>query len=290
MSTSSEARRKAPAESGGRPYEAIIRVVGDLINVWGVAASLLLVAVALALSRWRRLELERTIGWAALRAALQLAVVGVVLVPVLAADSSLGLSWLWVALMVVIAGETVQRRAPAIPGLRLIAYGAIGASLATGLLVVFGLGILPLEPVALVPIAGITVGNTLPSTVLAARRTVAELDNQGGQVEAMLALGFPSLEARRRPSIDAARTALIPQIERTKVVGLVALPGAMTGLLLAGVDPIEAVAVQLAVMYLILGSVAVSVIVVVLAAMARAFTPDQRFVRFAAPGAAGDRR
>ena len=124
--------------------------------------------------------------------------------------------------------------------------------------------------------------------MLAARRTVAELDNQSGQIEAMLALGFPALEARRRPTIDAARTALIPQIERTKVVGLVALPGAMTGLLLAGVDPIEAVAVQLAVMYLILGSVAVSVIVVVLAATAKAFTADQRFVRFVPPRTAGE--
>ena len=59
-----------------------------------------------------------------------------------------------------------------------------------------------------------------------------------------------------------ARTALIPQIERTKVVGLIALPGAMTGLLLAGVDPIDAVLIQAAVMFLVLGSVATTVSVV----------------------------
>ncbi len=254
--------------------------MGDLISVWGVAASLVLIAVAVGLSRWRRLELEKTIGWAALRAAVQLGVVGVILVPVLSSDAPLAYSWLWVALMVVIAGETVQRRSPSVPGLRYIGYGALGASLATGLLVIFGLRILPLEPVSLVPIAGITLGNTLPSTVLAARRTVEELKTQSGQIEAMLALGFPALEARRRPVIDAARTALIPQIERTKVVGLVALPGAMTGLLLAGVEPLQAVAVQLAVMYLILGAVAVSVIVVVLGSAGKAFTSDQRFVPF----------
>ncbi len=249
----------------------------DPIGLWGVVASLVLVAAAIALSAWRKLGLSATISWASLRAAVQLFVVGLVLVPVLAADAPLGLSFLWIVAMVLIAAETVRHRAPGVPGLRSIGLVAIGSSLATSLLVVFGLGILPLEPVALVPIAGILVGNTMPSTVLAVRRTLEELDGKRGEIEAMLALGFSSLEARRRPVRLAARTALIPQIERTKVVGLVALPGAMTGLLLAGVDPIDAVAVQLAIMYLILGAVAVSVLVVVLAVSARAFTADARY-------------
>jgi putative ABC transport system permease protein len=75
---------------------------------------------------------------------------------------------------------------------------------------------------------------------------------------------------------EATRVALLPQIERTKVVGLVALPGAFTGLLIAGVAPFEAAIVQLVVMYLVLGSVAVSAAVVALVTARRAFTPDQR--------------
>jgi putative ABC transport system permease protein len=77
------------------------------------------------------------------------------------------------------------------------------------------------------------------------------------------------------------RTALIPQIENTKALGLVFLPGAMTGLLLAGVDAADAVAVQLAIMYLILGSVAVSVTVVGLGLTRQMFTPDHRLRRVA---------
>lgn len=69
---------------------------------------------------------------------------------------------------------------------------------------------------------------------------------------------------------------LIPQIERTKVVGLIALPGAFTGLLIAGMDPFEAALIQLVVMYLVLGSVAVSSAVVALVSARDAFTPDQR--------------
>ena len=82
---------------------------------------------------------------------------------------------------------------------------------------------------------------------------------------------------------QTARTALIPQIERTKVVGLIALPGAMTGLLLAGVEPLTAVLVQLAVMYLILGSVAIAVVVVVSSIAARTLTRDMRLEAWSRP-------
>jgi putative ABC transport system permease protein len=74
----------------------------------------------------------------------------------------------------------------------------------------------------------------------------------------------------------AVRTALIPQIERTKVIGLIAIPGAMTGMLLAGADPITAVLVQIVVTYLILGSVAIAVVAVATVIGLRAFTPDAR--------------
>ena len=76
--------------------------------------------------------------------------------------------------------------------------------------------------------------------------------------------------------MQSARTALIPQIERTKVVGLIALPGAMTGLLLAGVEPVDAVVVQLIVMYLILGGVALSVAIVTTATVTSALSSGLR--------------
>ena len=82
---------------------------------------------------------------------------------------------------------------------------------------------------------------------------------------------------------SALVTALIPQIETTKAVGIVFLPGAMVGLVLAGVDPTSAVKVQLAVMYLILGSVACSVTVVGVGLTRRLFTPDSRLVRLTRP-------
>ena len=77
------------------------------------------------------------------------------------------------------------------------------------------------------------------------------------------------------------RTALTPQIESTKAVGLVFLPGAMTGLILAGVKPLDAVLVQAAIMYLILGAVATTAAVVGLGSVRQLFTSDHRLRRVA---------
>lgn len=77
------------------------------------------------------------------------------------------------------------------------------------------------------------------------------------------------------------RTAITPQIENTRALGIVFLPGAMTGLILAGVDPLDAVLVQLALMYLILGAVVVTATLTVLGARRRLFTADHRLVPLA---------
>ena len=71
---------------------------------------------------------------------------------------------------------------------------------------------------------------------------------------------------------------IAPQIEKRKALGIVFLPGAMTGLILAGVDPFDAVLVQLALMYLILGAVVVTATLIVLGSRRRVFTADQRLI------------
>jgi putative ABC transport system permease protein len=117
--------------------------------------------------------------------------------------------------------------------------------------------------------------------VSAARRTALELTEHRLEVEARLALGQAWQEASRPYVRAALRTALTGQIESTKAVGLIALPGAMTGLILAGVDPVDAVLVQVVVMYLILGGTAVASAVVGVGVSRRLFTPDHRLVRLA---------
>lgn len=249
----------------------------------GLAASLVLVALALGLSAVQGLGVARTMAWSTVRAGAQLTVVGWALVVVLDPDAPRGLAWAWVVFMVVVAAATIAQRAPEVPGAFTIGLAAIAAVAVVSLGVIFGLGIFPAEPAAVVPLAGMMVGNSMSATVLAARRVVAEISDHRLDVEARLALGRSGRDASRPHLQVALRTALTPQIEQTKSVGLIALPGAMTGLILAGVEPAEAVQVQLAIMYLILGSVATSVTVVGLGVARRLFTSDHRLVRLPPP-------
>ncbi len=245
----------------------------------GLALSLILVGVAIALSLWRGLRLEREMLWATGRALVQLLATGYILVLVIDEDAPVALAWAWVVVMVSVAAVTVRRRAPEVPGIVRLAFMATGASAALSLLVVFGLGVYPNVGRAIVPIAGMMIGNSIGSTVVASRRIIGELADRRPEVEARLALGQPWQEASKPFVRSAMRTALTTQIESTKAVGLVFMPGAMTGLILAGADPVDAVLVQAAIMYLILGCVATNVVVVGLGLTRRLFTPDHRLVR-----------
>jgi putative ABC transport system permease protein len=249
----------------------------------GLAISLLLVGVAIVISVIRKLGLERSIAWASARAFVQLIAVGLLLDLVLEPDRTVAWAFVWVAVMLVVAAATVSRRAREVQQLFRLALAAFTCSAVLTLGVLFGLGIFELDARTLIPLAGLMVGNSMTATVVVARRVYEELRDKRDEVEARLALGQSGSVAAQPYVRSALRTALIPQIEITKAVGLVALPGSMTGLILAGVEPLDAVQVQAAVMYLILGSVATTTSVVALGVQRRLFTRDHRLVRMPRP-------
>jgi putative ABC transport system permease protein len=256
---------------------------GD-VSWWGLAASLILVAITIGISVWRKLGLERDVVVACIRAGVQLLAVGYALGLVIDPEhpkEDVWLAWAWLVFMVLFAAWTVSRRDPEVPGVLWLALEALTASTVVTVVVIFGFGIFPVESRANIPIGGMMVGNAMSSTVVAGRRIVAEFSEKRPDVEARLALGQGWQEASR-PSLRAAlRTGMTSQIETTKAVGLVFLPGAMTGLILAGVDPVDAVKVQAAIMFLILGAVAINVVVIGTGATRRLFTDDHRLIRIA---------
>jgi putative ABC transport system permease protein len=250
------------------------------IGIAGLAASGILVGIAVAISLWRRLGLERSLLWAAVRALVQLMIVGVALKLVVDPEDSLWWSALWLAVMLGFAAWTTKRRAPEVPAvlpLSLLAYGAAGL---VTLGVLFGFGVYPLEGRTIVPLAGMVVGNSLAATVLVSRQLMIAADEQRDVIEGRLALGLSATDAFQPHLRSALRTALVPQIETTKAVGIVMLPGAMVGLILAGADPADAVKVQVSVMYLVLGSVATTTAVMSLGIARELFTPAQQLRRF----------
>ena len=240
-----------------------------------IAASLTLVAVSVGISVFLKLGFERPIIVASVRATVQLAVVGLLLGVLLESEWEEALAVVWIVAMVIIAAFVTGRRAGT-SAIMPAAGAAIGIATAISLAIVFGFGVLPPEPIQLVVIAGITIGNALSATVVAADQVKTQIMDRRLQIEGLLSLGLNAKQSARFVVREAARVALLPQIERTKVVGLVALPGAMAGLLIAGVEPKDAVVIQLVVMFLVLGTVAVSATVVALVTARNSFTPDQR--------------
>lgn len=252
---------------------------GDVVGWSGLVASILFVLVAVGLSRVEHLGLERSIVVAVARSLAQLLVVGVALVAVIDEGTPLVWSWLWVAGIVVFAAITVARRAPRIPGLFPVALVSNALVASIGLGIVYGFGIFELSGRTLVPVAGMTIGNSMKSGIVAGARLAEAAADHRGEIEARLALGLDGRTAIAPFLRRSLRTAISPQVEQTAALGIVFLPGAMTGLILAGVDPLDAVRTQLALMYVILAGVVIATVTTSLGALRRLITADHRLVQ-----------
>ncbi|MGZ8755957.1 MAG: ABC transporter permease, partial [Acidimicrobiia bacterium] len=193
-----------------------------------VLASLSLVILALGLAAALGLRIERALIGASLRAAVQLLAVGFMFALIFKSTGANYWAWLWVVGMTVVATSVVVRRAKyRIKGLALVAASAVVGSALISIAVTFGFGVIDYGPVSLVVIVGITIGNAVPSAVLGVNQSVDSCRDRLGDLEALLSLGMDRQQIVRFMAPRTARTSLIPQIERTRVVGLIALPGAM---------------------------------------------------------------
>lgn len=253
---------------------------GD-VSALGLVLSLSLVVLAVALSLRESLRLERDIIVAVLRSVVQLLIVAVGLTLVVDTETPLAWSWLWVAGIVVFAAATTSRRARRMPGVFAIGLSANATTAAVALGLTFGLGVFPLEGRTLVPVAGMVIGNSMKSCVVVVQLLADQVADRREEIEARLALGLTGATAIKPVVRQALRISISPLIENVRALGIVFLPGAMTGLILAGVDPIDAVLVQLALMYIILGSVALTASATALLGARRLFTADHRLIRLA---------
>jgi putative ABC transport system permease protein len=238
-----------------------------------------LVLLAVGIARWQRIGLAGSLIVGAVRSVVQLALVGYVLVYIFEIDQW----WLVLAalaiMLAVAAREAVRRQEER--SLRL--YGMTGLALLVGsgfTLFYVSLVVVRIEPWYnpryLIPLFGMIVGNAMNAAALAHERLAAELKSRRGEVEAYLALGATAARASRGPTRSALRAALIPTVNSLMVVGLVALPGMMTGQILAGVSPLLAIRYQIVVMFMLASAVAVSAVTVVLWNRRLFFTPDEQ--------------
>lgn len=188
-----------------------------------------------------------TVPRAAVRAVLQLVAVAAILT---AALSSLRTSLIVLAVMFAAATVTAARRSQSNRS------WLLALALATGMLSVVPLllatGLVPITGIAIVPIAGILLGSTMTATAVAARRALDILRTRAGEVEALLSLGFRDRLARMEIIGPTATDALLPNLDQTRTVGIVTLPGAFVGVLLSTGSAMQAGAVQILILLSIL--------------------------------------
>jgi putative ABC transport system permease protein len=235
--------------------------------------ALILVALAILLSRVQRLGLESELVVSAVRAIVQLGALTAVINVVF---DHLGLAGVFLIVMLVAAVHTSGRRLTGIKGARLLAAMTIGLAAFVSMSILFGARVFPVEPQYLIPIGGMLIGNSMTAVSLAGARLRDEITDKSLEIESRLALGVPAHVALRPYARRAAAGALIPTIDQTKNVGLIVLPGAFVGMMLAGASPTEAASVQLVVLFMLLGAVSISGMLITVL-VARAYTaPGER--------------
>jgi putative ABC transport system permease protein len=245
-------------------------------------AALLLIANA-ALSIWLRLGLERKLLIAATRMVVQLVIVGLVL-KALFAVASPWLTALVMFVMVSFAGYEAQARQDRrFTGFWSWGLGTLSIAIAAIIVVLVALGtaVQPdpwYHPRYAIPLLGMLLGNTLTGVSLGLERLLSSVVRERVVIEARLLVGATSREALQGCIREAARAGLIPIINAMAATGLVALPGMMTGQILAGVEPVEAVKYQLLIMFLIAGCTALGLFMAVLGA-ARLLSDDRHRLR-----------
>lgn len=238
---------------------------------WPVAFALAaLLLLALGAHRVARYDLDRSALAAALRAMVQLTVIALVIQAVV---ENLLLSAALVVVMFAIAVATTARRVEA--GRTWPWAGlAMAAGLVPVLVIIMASGAVPFEGIALIPIAGIIIGNAMTAHTLMGRRTFAALREERAQYEACLALGLLPAQAIGEIIHRRAPEALLPGLDQVRTTGLVTLPGAFIGVMLGGGSPVQAATAQVLVLFGIMAAQTVTVAVAERLVAARVLLPD----------------
>ena len=242
-----------------------------------ILGALALVGAAALISWQQHVGLGRDMLAAVVRAFVQLIAIGYVLEFIFAARHPYWIL-LIVAVMIAVAGFTAGRRGKGVPHSTLVATLAVscGALFTIGLLLL--LQVFPFHPRYIIPIAGMIVGNAMVVCGLVMSRLRDDLKLQKPQIEAALALGATQRQAVRGQLKRAMAAGMTPIVDNTKTVGLISLPGAMTGMILAGSSALEAVQVQIIVMYMLIGAAAVSGLTTAFLAYRQFFTRAHQLI------------
>ncbi|HEY9672140.1 MAG TPA: iron export ABC transporter permease subunit FetB [Waterburya sp.] len=218
--------------------------------VWALG----MMAIAIGLSSWQRLGLEIQLAIATGRTVVQLLVVGYVLAVIFALNNPIPVVGVLLVMLTIATITARHRIGKKIPRLIPVVFGAMFFSTALTLGYTTLLIIQPrtwYEPQYLVPLAGIVLGNAMNGAAIAGERLVSTISSSRLEIETHLSLGATPQQSVATYRKEAIRAGLIPTLNQMMIVGVVTLPGMITGQLLSGVDPLNAASYQILIMFMI---------------------------------------
>ncbi|MFJ7936768.1 ABC transporter permease [Sporosarcina sp. NPDC096371] len=222
-----------------------------------LSITLIFVIIPLLLSKTLSLGLEKDTIIATIRSIIQLLAVGYILKFVFDSDNFLYI-FLMVTLMIGAATQNARKKGKTIKGITWkIAVTLIVVEVFTQS-ILLGFHIVPATAQYIISISGMIVGNSMVLAILFLNRFTAEVDTHQEEMELILSLGGTPKQAIHRQLMTAIKSSMIPTIESQKTIGLVQLPGMMSGQIIAGADPIQAVQFQLLIIFMLLTTAAVT--------------------------------
>ena len=252
------------------------------LSLGQVAGALVLVAIAAAASLWRRADFEGDIVVAVFRSFIQLTAVGYVIQAIFDSDSLL-LVVVLLAFMVTFGAWTARGRAKTVPQSFVPLLIALATAATVTLALVLILGVFDAKARYLVPVGGMVIGNAMTAAAVALNRLGDEVRDRAPLIEATLSLGATSRQASAGLVSRALKSGLIPLIDQTKTTGMVFFPGAMVGALLGGASPVNAVRLQLILLWTLMGAAALSALIATTLAQGRFFTASHQLREPPAP-------
>ncbi|MBP2080002.1 ABC transporter permease [Oceanobacillus polygoni] len=240
--------------------------------------SLIFVLIPIVLSKTLKLGLEKDTIIATIRSIIQLLAVGYLLTFVFDSDNFFYLVCM-IILMIGAATQNARKKGAAIQGItwKLIVTFIFVEGLTQGILL--GLQITPPAAQYIIPISGMLIGNSMVLSILFLNRFTSEVETRQEETELILSLGGTPKQAIHMPLIHSIKASLIPTIESQKTIGLVQLPGMMSGQIIAGADPAQAVQFQLLILFLLLTTAAVTSIMLGLLSYPTLFNKQMQMLK-----------
>lgn len=241
-----------------------------------------LLVVALALTSLRVYPgMASQLLIAGLRTLIQLTLIGLVLKSLFESASLLWVALLSVVMLAVAGREVMARQYRRFAGFWGYGLGVVSMFISSFTIALFALFVVVgnepwYQPQYAIPLLGMLLGNTMNGIALALDRLTQSAWEQRDVIEARLILGYSSQEAVSDIRQQVFRSGLIPIINAMAAAGIVSLPGMMTGQILAGADPVEAVKYQIMIMFLITGGAGFGTLAAVHLGVKRLFDDRER--------------